>query len=675
MLKQVKKMYSRIKNSLLTLVMVLFANVSYADDLDILNDERLVGSNILFVMDLSGSMRWCPGSYIAGETCATGPSRLDILKGAFQDIVADTDFDEINIGLSFFSGGAQSAIGSGEAHGIAYPVSPMIGTDAQTLLSKTGFVHPGVTPSNSYMPAAGTSNTREYLSLFSADANLFDAYGSTPIVDALFEAGLYFRGEDVEAGKFPASDIRAAHPATFIGAGFASTTTTTSNAACAASERTSCTQGFCGATESCTTTPNTTTSVTDTGGCTLNTNVTVGCGYGNPSCGLGTGCTNIVHVFDKFCGSNNTTIASCTAAHPTWYACATYEDTDTVTNSEGFPTTTVTTKVRCKEDNTYYWCDGADNYSCPTTYESCTKCPDDETTTTITGSTTYKSPIIEECSKNGIILLSDGGPTSNASADLIRNKIGTYAQGCENAPSPGTDTQVYGRCGPELAKYLATEDHADGSTSVPNLDGIQSVKTYTVGLSLIDGSEEATYLKDLATNGDGAFVNANDRASLTQAFKDALLGISESQARSFSSPSYSIDKSTLLNNGSYVYIPSFDRLPPVWPGNLKKFKLVNGVLTDADNNPALDAHTGLLATARDLWSADPATDAIKSGGAANKINPAARISGKMKTDVGGTLVPLSNAANDDFGTGTTDAEKADYIKYISGTNPSDDTPR
>ncbi len=44
-------------------------------------------------MDLSGSMKWCPGPYTADETCSTGPSRLDVLRGAFQDIVADTDFD------------------------------------------------------------------------------------------------------------------------------------------------------------------------------------------------------------------------------------------------------------------------------------------------------------------------------------------------------------------------------------------------------------------------------------------------------------------------------------------------------------------------------------------------------------------------------------------------------
>lgn len=653
-----------------------FSTMANADDIDILGSNTSIDANILFVMDLSGSMNWCPGAFTADEICPTGPSRLDELGGAFQDIISNPDFEEVKFGLSMFSGGAQGAIGSENAHGIAYPVSPIIGSQAQDILSKTGFIHPGVAPDNSYMPAAGTNNSRQYLSLLSNDTSIWNAYGSTPIVDALYEASLYFRGEAIEAGKFPPNDIRSAHPSTFTGPGFTLTTTTTTPA-CDATSRVSCTAGSCGATEQCTTSPGTVTSATDTGGCTLNTGVRVGCGYGVPSCGLGTGCTSTDYTFDRYCGTTYTSVSSCAAANPSWYACETYTNTSTVTNSEGQTTTSTTTQVRCKEDLTYYWCDGNNNYSCPTTVESCTKCPDDVTTTTITGSGTYKSPIVDECTKNGIILLSDGGPTANSTADLIRNKIGTYAQGCQNAPSPGTETQVFGRCGPELAKYLAEEDHADGSTSVPNIDGIQNIETYTVGLSLLAGSEEAAYLEEIATEGGGAYVSANDRAELVQAFKDAITAIAEPQARSFAAPSYSVDTSNLLSHGNFVYVPVFDKEGAVWPGNLKKYQLIGGVLSDADGNPAVDSEGALLATARDLWSAVPSTDAIKSGGVANNLNPNTR---NIKTDNGSAMVTLDNGiANSEFGiTGTGVAENAlknDLVKFIKGINPADDTVR
>ena len=50
----------------------------------------------------------------------------------------------------------------------------------------------------------------------------------------------------------------------------------------------------------------------------------------------------------------------------------------------------------------------------------------------------------------------------------------------------------------------------------------------------------------------------------------------------------------------------------------------------------------------------------------------------MKTEISGALVPLSNADNADFGLGSTSADdslKSDLVKYISGTNPADDTAR
>ena len=64
------------------------------------------------------------------------PSRLNELKGAFQDIVANPKFDKMNFGLSVFSGAAQSNRGRSVAHGVTYPVSPIVGTDAQDILSE-----------------------------------------------------------------------------------------------------------------------------------------------------------------------------------------------------------------------------------------------------------------------------------------------------------------------------------------------------------------------------------------------------------------------------------------------------------------------------------------------------------------------------------------------------------
>ncbi len=155
------------------------------------------------------------------------------------------------------------------------------------------------------------------------------------------------------------------------------------------------------------------------------------------------------------------------------------------------------------------------------------ECPDNvKTTISVAGNAIYNSPIVEECAKNGIILLSDGFPTENQSASLVTSMIGTYANGCDS----GSDD---GRCGPELAEYLANEDLNSG------IDGDQTVATYTVGLALPTSSPASIYLNDIATKGNGAFVNANDRAELTDAFKQAIISLS-GKARSFSAPTYSV---------------------------------------------------------------------------------------------------------------------------------------
>ena len=179
-----------MSNSIRKLITVFFLSFmalnSYADDIDIINEEKLANANVLFIMDLSGSMDTCIGTTNPDGSCTN--TRLNAVQGAFQDIVADNAFDKVNFGLSVYSGAEDNSNGASVAHGIAYPVSPVTGdaatnTLAQDFLNRpSGFVHPGVAPNNSFLPDAGTMNTREYLSLLSSS---WAADGSTPIVDAL----------------------------------------------------------------------------------------------------------------------------------------------------------------------------------------------------------------------------------------------------------------------------------------------------------------------------------------------------------------------------------------------------------------------------------------------------------------------------------------------------------
>ena len=660
-------------------LLLLVSITANADDIDIINSERLVDANVLFVMDLSGSMNWKLDDDKEAKGAADGdPSRLEVLRGAFQSITADPKYQDSNFGLSMFSGDAQSGIAKGKARGMVFPVSRVNGDDAQTVLSKPveglnpAFVHPGTAPDDSYMPAAGSLNTPGYLSLLSSNTTIWDAGGSTPIVDALFEATRYFRGESVYWGRHIASDVRAAHPTTYTGD--LALTTSTITPACTTGNRLSCAKGSCGITEACEVNLVSSTRSDPTGGTNCTTNTANTCLTSSASCGLGTNCVSEINTYNRYCASSISTTTACEAANPTWNSCQTYDSTSCTTNDENQSVCTTSTRVRCEETVTQNRCDAANTYTCDFPLESCTKCPGETITPVVTGPAVYKSPITQSCQSNAIILLSDGAATQNDSASLITTMIGsTYANGCDTGSSDE-------RCGPELAEFLAKVDHADGSTSVPNLSNvpdIQKVNTYTVGLSLDAGSTAENYLKLIAQKGEGAYVAAADEAGLVAAFAKALEGIA-GKARSFASPSYSVDTSTLLTHGDSVYIPIFDRSGTLWPGNLKKFNLVNGVLTDKNNVAAVNASGELLKVAKDLWATTDSDDLIRSGGAANMIPDPDSRNVFTDNDQLGTLANLQTL-NDSVSktllgnAGMSDSLRSDLIDFIKGENPDGTT--
>ncbi len=116
-------MFTLLKKLLSVLVLIGLSAIATADDIDIVESGSLKDANILFIMDLSGSMNWSLTD--EDEPDGSDPSRLQVLRDAFQAIIADQDFNETNFGLSVFSGDAIDDDGKGVAHGIVFPVNPV----------------------------------------------------------------------------------------------------------------------------------------------------------------------------------------------------------------------------------------------------------------------------------------------------------------------------------------------------------------------------------------------------------------------------------------------------------------------------------------------------------------------------------------------------------------------
>lgn len=239
----------------------------------------------------------------------------------------------------------------------------------------------------------------------------------------------------------------------------------------------------------------------------------------------------------------------------------------------------------------------------------------------------YRSPITEPCGKNFIILLTDGEPMGDDSADA---KIAALP-GFANVVGAGCDGSGEGHCLDDMAAYLAGKDLND------SLPGIQNVTTYTIGFEA-----EFPLLVATAARGGGQYHLAEDTASLTTALSGIVLSIFDS-AGTFAAPAVPVNAFNLTQNLSDVFISVFQPTEKArWLGNLKKYRLANGILTGQDDRPVIDAVTGLFSQdAWSFWSVTPDGDRVSAGGAANRLPaPSAR---NLYTDLAGS--DLSAAAN------------------------------
>lgn len=223
----------------------------------------------------------------------------------------------------------------------------------------------------------------------------------------------------------------------------------------------------------------------------------------------------------------------------------------------------------------------------------------------------YQSPLAFGCQKNFIVLLTDGAPTRDSSAD---SKI-TALPGFADLVGADCDGSGDGRCLDDLAEWMYEADLR------PDLGGQQNVVTYTIGFNV-----DLPILAATAQRGGGAYYLADNTQTLATALTDIVTGILDTQT-TFTSPAVSVNNFNRTQNLNDLFVTLFQPSTEThWPGNLKKYKLVEGVITDADGNPAVDPDTRFFASgSRSFWSTNPDGSSVTAGGAANQLpDPAKR---------------------------------------------------
>jgi len=245
----------------------------------------------------------------------------------------------------------------------------------------------------------------------------------------------------------------------------------------------------------------------------------------------------------------------------------------------------------------------------------------------------YASPASTSCQKNYLVFLTDGLPNSDSKANSLITGLPNFsttggacyasssamytALGQPGVPS-GTDGS--GLCSAAIAKYMY------GNDMNPNVKGMQNVTSYFIGFGNDFASSSGAptgafaYLQDIAAKGGGQAYTATSLSDLTAAFNQILSTVVTTNTM-FSAPAVAVNAFNRTQTLNDLYVSVFSPKSTYhWPGNVKKYKIVNNEVVDANGAPAVDPGTGFfLNSAQSFWSAAVDGYDVTLGGAASNL--------------------------------------------------------
>lgn len=221
----------------------------------------------------------------------------------------------------------------------------------------------------------------------------------------------------------------------------------------------------------------------------------------------------------------------------------------------------------------------------------------------------YEQPDWDVCAKNYNVLLTDGEPVDDFDTPGLIGNLPYVADALGYAGCDGAVLGGGGQCLDDIAQYLSVEDID------PIEPGDQLVTTHTIGFTL-----DLPILEETALDSGGQYFQANDVESLTKTLLSIIANIND-RTLSFSAPAVSINTFNRTQNLNDLYITMFGaKAKAHWPGNLKKYRIVDGSIKDANGNDAVDFATGFFkTTARSFWTVGTDGNDVSLGGAAHEL--------------------------------------------------------
>ncbi|WP_331612066.1 pilus assembly protein [Povalibacter sp.] len=269
----------------------------------------------------------------------------------------------------------------------------------------------------------------------------------------------------------------------------------------------------------------------------------------------------------------------------------------------------------------------ANNANCPTGSKVAAPSVPSSRFPATSASSDYDSPADASCQNNYIVFLTDGLPNSDNQADTLITGLGAT---CDASGPSGASPSSAGKCLSAMSRYMYEQDLRG------NVEGKQNVKTYFIGFGdEFQGNlnNSLTYLNNAAEVGGGRAYQAGSLSELEGAFNSIVNEVVDTNT-TFTSPTVAVNAFNRTQTLSDLYVSVFQpSLNRHWPGNLKKYKVDNGVIQDDNGQAAVDPSTGFFKPgARSLWSGVTDGYDVSKGGAASLIpDPGSR---KIYTYVG-----------------------------------------
>ena len=258
----------------------------------------------------------------------------------------------------------------------------------------------------------------------------------------------------------------------------------------------------------------------------------------------------------------------------------------------------------------------------------------------------YARPNADACAKNYNVLLTDGQPNNDDEAPTLVPTLPNFTPVLSGRTACTFVTA--GDCLDDVTEYLSLID------TNPTVGGVQNVTTHTIGFTI-----DLPILRDAAVNSGGEYFLADDVDSLTIALLDIVANINN-RALSFSAPAVSVNTFNRTRNLNNLYLTVFGAETKArWPGNLKKYQVLNRVISDANDVSAVNPSTGFFNVgALSFWtdpSAGPDGNDVRLGGAANRL-PDPTVRNLYSDNVSGDLSASSNQITPSNSGAFTDAD-------------------